>query len=170
MIRRLERDIMLGPSDPSNSHELVPDNVLQALVEALHARMRAGPAQQLEAKDIDAVADELGLKRAHAWVAAGLDPSLAPESDEDVLIGICVGQCQMRGAVANLEKLLECRDARAASGKRGFGIVPRRCFDRCMQGPVAVCQTPDGMAGLPKMTAEQVSGVVEQIFEDLDPA
>jgi NADH:ubiquinone oxidoreductase subunit E len=143
---------------------------IACLARALHEALDATGAKALTSSMIDGVAEAQGCERAHAWVAAGLDPTLelAVPKGAPVLVGMCVGQCQLQGAVPILERFLEERDRRVAAGLPDYELLPRRCLDMCSRAPVVLCQTKDGVAGLTGLSAAEVPEAVEMIFESIE--
>ena len=101
----------------ANTHDPIPRHELEELVPALLEPAGKAPQGRLSPEAIDEVARQQGKARAHAWAAMALDPNLGPSITAETLFGICVGQCQLQGAIPNLERLLELRDSQLKAGE-----------------------------------------------------
>ncbi len=147
----------------SDGHPLMPNKLVAKVLAAL--RSKINEPHPITPEQVDETANEMGCKREEAWIALGLDPNLSVETQQETLIAICVGQCQVRGATPALEKLLSLRDERLAAGKPAFDIIPRQCLDLCPHAPVAVSRSPHGTAAHPRLRPEAIADLVEGLCE-----
>lgn len=152
----------LGPPI-ANTHDPIPQDQLLQLAKALEEAAKEFPDGRLPAEAIDDVAQKNGLPRTHAWAAMALNPNLIPQISNETLFGICVGQCQLQGAIPTLEKLLELRDKQIADKKPSFDIVPRHCLDMCPHAPVAISRSPHGQAAHPKLKPDAVPEIIDAL-------
>ena len=147
----------------ANTHDPIPRHELEELVPPLIEAAGKAPDGRLSPEAIDEVARQQGKARAHAWAAMALDPNLVPSITAETLFGICVGQCQLQGAIPNLERLLELRDSQLKAGKPAFDIVPRHCLDMCPHAPVAVSRSQHGQAAHPRLQPENLPEIIETL-------
>jgi len=147
----------------ANTHDPIPHADQMQLLKALEEAAKQFPDGRLPPEAIDQVAKENGRPRTHAWAAIALNPNLQPQLTTDTLFALCVGQCQLQGAIPNLEKLLELRDQQIANQETHFDIVPRHCLDMCPHAPVAISRSPHGQAAHPKLEPETVSEIINAL-------
>ena len=152
----------MGPP-VENTHEPINEAELQQLVEALQQEAQKQPDGRLPSKVIDEVAARLGKKRSHAWAALALDPNLVPEMKYDTLFAVCVGKCQLQGAIPALDKMLELRDLQVDSGKPAFEVLPRHCLDLCPHAPVAISRSQHGQAAHPRLKPEELPELIDML-------
>jgi len=149
----------------ANTHDPLPANELAELVEALREAAASLPDGRLPADTIDEIARKNNKPRAYAWAALALDPNLVPQFTSDTLFAICMGKCQLQGAVPNLEKLLELRDKRIQTKQPAFDIVPRHCLDLCPHAPVALSRGTHGQAAHPKLDPANLPEIIETLCD-----
>lgn len=101
---------------------------------------------------VEDIAAELGVRESHLYVAAATMSTIPCASEADVVIELCVGNCQKWGAVELLERALDFDGRRRANGDAGLAVVARSCLDRCADAAVIRIRTPDGIAGLTSAT------------------
>jgi NADH:ubiquinone oxidoreductase subunit E len=130
---------------------------------ALAARALAGAVAP---PDVDAVAAELAIPLAHAYIALGLDPTLILVPTTEVALAICVGGCQLQGALPLLEGLLVERSARLATGRPSFDVQPRGCLDLCPGAPAMLSRSAVGVMRHVRMTREQVPPLLAELLDD----
>ncbi|MCO4760085.1 MAG: hypothetical protein KC502_01165 [Myxococcales bacterium] len=149
----------MDPRPPT--HDALDFNALWALGEKL---MAAGsPVQPAQ---IDALAEEAGVPRAHAWMALSYAPMVQVQREFPVAIAVCGARCQLWGAEPLIADLLTLRDQRIGAGRVAFDLVPRGCLNRCQQAPVAVAALEDGIVGFPEATVAQVIELLDAIEAD----
>ncbi len=76
------------------------------------------------------LAEDRGRPASHYVAAIPLATELRLEAPAQLVVRICVGNCQRWGALDLVEHLV----ARAAAGER-FSIAPASCLDRCDGAP-----------------------------------
>ena len=152
----------LGPP-AENTHDPIAETDLLDLARALEQQSKEQPNGRLPPEVIDEVAQNNEQPRSHAWAAMALNPNLVPEISSETLFAICVGKCQLQGAIPNLETLLELRDKQVAEDKKLFDIVPRSCLDMCPHAPVAISRSQHGQAAHPKLTPDSLPEIIEAL-------
>ena len=81
------------------------------------------------------------------------------------LVQMAGRSCQGWGAAELLDHLLKLHAHRRDDGDPGFGIVAKRCLDKCESAAIVLVHTPDGTAGLPEATNAQLDEALAQLFE-----
>lgn len=114
---------------------------------------------------IEAIAVEEKVPRAQVLAAVATDPNLVVEMTSDVLFAVCVGGCQLQGALDNVEELLRLREQRVQAGQKSFDLVPRHCLDMCPHSPVAVSRSSHGMAAHPKLKPDGIAEIVNALCD-----
>ncbi len=123
--------------------------------------MADGPV--VTAEEVDEVAEDHGVPRAHAWMALSYAPNVQVERTADIAVAVCCARCQLWGAGDLVADLLALRDARTAAGRLSFDLVPRGCLNRCSDAPVATGVLDDGVVGFVNATAAQVTELLDAV-------
>ncbi len=155
-------DQLFGMRAPT--HESLDPESIFALAGALTAE-----GARISEAGLLAFAKRQGASPLHAWVALAYSPEVAIERTHDIAFGVCLGRCQLWGALPVLEALLALREERLAAGKAGFDVVPRGCLSRCEHGAFVVGVTPAGQFGMGQATPEQVTAAVAHAFGEAPP-
>ena len=132
------------------------------LAPELEEAVEEGGHEVLTPELIEELAADLGASEKHLFAAAAMMTDLKFDESDPVRFEICVGGCQSWGALSVLEKLVQLRAKRIEAGETSFGVVPRRCLDKCDRAAVVIVKTPDGTAGLSEATPEAVEAAVAQ--------
>lgn len=118
--------------------------------------------EKLTPELVEEIASDVGASETHVFAAVAMMTDIPFDESDATRFEICVGGCQQWGALPALEKLVQLRAKRREAGDTGFGVVPRRCLDKCDRAAVVVVRTPDGTAGLSEATPETVEEAVTQ--------
>jgi NADH:ubiquinone oxidoreductase subunit E len=145
------------------THQPIDMMSLYDLFETIREMAATGP---IKIADLEALADEKGVPRTHAYAATMFDPSIELETRSDVSIHVCTGRCQVFGAIDLLEELLKIRDARTKEGKKSMDVVPRSCLDQCDFPPVMVSRSAHGMCGHRFVKKEEIEEIVQSICSE----
>lgn len=152
----------LGPP-VANTHDAIDEIELRELAQALEKKASELPDGRLAPEMINSVAEQHNKPHSHAWAAMALNPNLVPAISHETLFAICLGKCQLQGAIPNLEKLLELREQQISQGKPAFDIVPRSCLDMCPHAPVAISRSQHGQAAHPKLKPDSVAEIIDTL-------
>lgn len=132
------------------------------LAPELEEAFEDGGHDKLTPELLEEFAADLGASEAHLYAAAAMMTDLAFDESAETRFEICVGGCQSWGALPVLEQLIKLRSQRVEAGQPAFGLVPRRCLDKCDRAAVVLVKTPEGTAGLSETTPESVAEAVAQ--------
>lgn len=104
-------------------------------------------------------ASEQGKAPSHLLAATALstEVAMAPAA---ATFTVCAGTCQQYGALPLMDALCAQWEQRRDDGKSLFTIAPRRCLDRCADGPVVTLTTADGTAVIPRATVQAMTEAV----------
>jgi NADH:ubiquinone oxidoreductase subunit E len=72
--------------------------------------------------------------------------------------------CQGWGAIDLLKHLLKRHAQRRGDEQTTFGVVAKRCLDKCEHAPIVLLHTPDGTAGMPAATVAQLDEALAQVL------
>ena len=139
-----------SPNRPTTHAELDMGRMMQIAGE-LGELLEEHEAEALTPALVEEIAEELGVRESHVYVAAATMSEIPCHAEAPVQLSLCVGNCQKWGAVELLERVLDVHGRqRASSGDEdgGFDVVVKSCLDRCVDAPVVLIRTPEGMAGL----------------------
>jgi NADH:ubiquinone oxidoreductase subunit E len=143
-----------GPTRPPTHTPLDMGKLVRLAAELEQAVEDAGH-EKLDAAIVAELADEIGAPEAHVYAAATMTALVFDES-APLRFEVCAGGCQAYGAIGVIERLVRLR------GEHDFGIVAKRCLDRCDRAAVVLVHTPAGTAGLAHATAESVEEALAQ--------
>jgi NADH:ubiquinone oxidoreductase subunit E len=118
--------------------------------------------EKLTPEIVEEIAADVGASESHVFAAAAMMTDIPFDESDATRFEVCVGGCQQWGALPVLEKLVQLRAQRQEAGEPSFGVVPRRCLDKCDRAAVVLVKTPDGTAGLSEATPETVGEAVAQ--------
>ncbi len=152
------------PSRPSSHKPLEMDRLIRLATE-LEETLESSGEPKLNATIIDELAADLGVPAAHLYVAAATMSELEFDTSSPVLLEVCAGGCQAWGAVDLIERAHDLFVTRSESDQTTFGIVPRKCLDKCERAAVVQIRTPDGTAGLSETTLGQIDEAVAQALD-----
>ena len=110
------------------------------------------------------VAADLAAPEAYVYAAAALMTEIGCNTSDPVRFELCVGGCQGWGAIDLLKHLLKRHAKHRDGDKTGFGVVAKRCLDKCEHAPIVMVHTPDGTAGMPAATVAQLDEAFEQVL------
>ncbi len=147
-----------APRQPT--HEPMDFGAIMKLAQALLDEASEGP---IAPETIDALAQSEGVDRAVAWAAAGSHPFIQLQRENEVAVAVCVGRCQLWGGGDLLEGALELREKRVGEGKSGFDVIPRNCLNRCHDAPMAFVVLPEGSAGFPRATTDDLTAMMAEL-------
>ena len=149
-----------GPPLPT-THRPIPPSTMMELRDALVAKCDGGKVTEAI---IHQVAEENGVPFCAAYAAISVDPNLVLAVKHDTLVAICVGPCQLQGAIPALEALLAERQRRIDTGDTSFDIIPRTCLDMCAHSPACLSRSADGQQKVhPQMRPEDVAELAKSI-------
>jgi hypothetical protein len=151
-----------GPPIPS-THKPIDPALTAKLAASLAARAGSG---RVTMTHVDAVAAEHSATRAQTYAAMATNPNLVFDISQPTLLAVCVGGCQMQGAIPVLQKLLDTREERLGAGKKAFDVVVRTCLDMCPHSPVAISRSPHGQAAHPRLSPEGVGEIISALCDD----
>ena len=113
-------------------------------------------AETLTPQIVAEIAEEIGAPKVHVYAAAAMMTEIACDASAAVRFELCIGGCQSWGAAELLRHLLKRHAQRQEAGAPLFGVVAKRCLDKCERAAVVLVHTPDGTAGLAAATIEQL--------------
>ena len=159
-----------SPSRPATHPSLDMGRMLQLAGELQDALTERG-AEVLSPALIEDIADELGVRESHLYVAAATMSQLPCAAEGERRVEVCVGNCQKWGAVELLDRVLDLHGVRRTQQEEaGFDVVAKRCLDRCASAAVVYLHTPDGRAGLEATTVESLEAALTELLAPLtDP-
>jgi hypothetical protein len=100
----------------------------------------------------------------HVYAAAALMTEIGCDASDAVRFELCIGGCQAWGAGELLRHLLE----RHAQGRENdaprFGIVAKRCLDKCDHAALVLVHTPNGTAALPAASIDALDEALAQVL------
>lgn len=146
---------------PTPTHAPLPVQQLEPLVRDLMSKAQA----ELTHAAMAEVADAAGVPASHAYVAAGMAPTVRFEREHDIAFVVCSGGCQRFGALELLEKLLEVRDRRLAASEPAFDVHTRGCLNGCFHAPLVQVQTPEGVGHLAKATPANIEEALASLLD-----
>jgi len=144
------------------THELLPMEEMEKLRNAIQAKANEA---RVTFTMVEEVARDNEVPVSHVYAGMSLDPNLVPDLSQDVLIAVCTSTCQLQGAIANIEELVQLRKQRVAEGKAAFDIVPRQCLDMCAHAPVAITRSPMGTAAHPRLQPEHIPDMISTLCD-----
>ncbi len=137
------------------------------IMELLRALMhRTGPGASLSEADLELLASDEDVPVAYAYAAAGMHPGIRFVREHEIAFGVCTGKCQMWGGFHLVDALRERAAARSAAGEPSFDVIPQGCLNLCDYPPAVVVATPDGVAGLPRCTVEDLDEALTMVMEE----
>jgi NADH:ubiquinone oxidoreductase subunit E len=130
--------------------------------------MELEDAFELESADaltpqlVEEIAADIGVSSLYVYAAAATLTEIPCDASDPVRFELCIGGCQAWGASELLVHLLKRREQ--ADGP-AFGIVAKRCLDKCDQAAVVFIHTPDGKAGLSAAKVADLDQALEQLAQ-----
>lgn len=147
------------------THTPLDVEALMRVALKLENALEAEGADALTPELVEVLAGDLGVPELHVYAAAATLTPIPCDSSAPVRFELCLGGCQAWGAGELLDHLLLRHNERRDAEQPNFGIVAKRCLDKCQAAPVVLVHTPDGTAGLPRATPAQLDESLEQLFE-----
>jgi len=117
-------------------------------------------ADALTPQLVEEIAVEIGVSSIYVYAAAATLTEIPCDASDPVRFELCIGGCQAWGASELLKHLLARHQQ--ADGP-SFGIVAKRCLDKCDQGAVVFIHTPDGKAGLSAAKVTDLDQALQQL-------
>ena len=124
------------------------------------------PADSLTPAIVEELAADLGAPKTHVYAAAAMMTEIPCDATAPVRFELCIGGCQAWGATELLGHLIKRHAQRDDDDKPLFGIVAKRCLDKCDRAAVVLVHTPDGTAGLSAATVEQLDEALQSTLPD----
>ena len=152
-----------GPSRPP-THEPLSLETLSRVASKLEDALEAEGAEQLTPELVELIAGDLGVPETHVYAAAASMTEITCEASGSVRFELCVGGCQAWGAVQLLDHLLLRHAERRTDDQPPFGIVAKRCLDKCQHAPMVFVHTQDGTAALPEASVTQLDEALEALL------
>lgn len=114
--------------------------------------------ERLTLELVEEIAADVGASEAQVVVSAAMMTDIQFDESAPIRFEVCVGGCQSWGAIPVFKELVKLRAAK----NEAFGVVPKRCLDKCDRAAVVLIKTPDGTAGISEATPESVAEAVSQ--------
>jgi len=147
---------------PAPTHRPVDSSQLMSLIGPLDAASDGG---QLTAAQIEAVAAEVGVDSALAYMAMGMYPMLQVKREHPTCFTVCSGRCQFWGSHDLIVELLRRKAERLGAGKGAFDVMAQGCLDQC-NSPVAMrFNGPAGQGVLPGANSELLDAVIAELCD-----
>ncbi len=124
--------------------------------------MQSADVERLSVEVVEEIAADLGASEVHVWAAAAMLTEIPCDSSAPVRFEVCLGGCQSYGAGELLDHLLK-RHAQRRDEGGAFGVVVKRCLDKCDRGAFVLLHTPHGTASLPEATCDQLDEALTQL-------
>lgn len=137
---------------------------LMAVANELPDAMGAANAERLTPELAEDLAPDLDATEAQIYAAATIFTEIPCDTSNPIRFELCIGNCQGWGAGKLLEHLLQKHADRRGDGAATFGIVTKRCLDKCASAAMVLIHTPDGTAALPMATIESIDEALGQLF------
>lgn len=137
---------------------------LMAVASELPDALGAANAERLTPEVVEDLAPDLDATEAQIYAAATLFTDIPCDASNPIRFELCIGNCQGWGAGKLLEHLLQKHADRRSDGARTFGIVTKRCLDKCSSAALVLVHTPDGTAALPMATTDSLDEALQQVF------
>jgi NADH:ubiquinone oxidoreductase subunit E len=153
-----------GPARPA-THKPLDPQALTRVAAKLEDALEAEGAELLTPQLVEDLAADLGVPEIHVYAAAATLTEIRCDSSAPIRFELCLGGCQAWGACELLDHLLLKHAERRDDEQPNFGIVAKRCLDKCQSAPVVLVHTPDGSAGLPQATIANLDESLQQLFE-----
>lgn len=151
-----------GRPSRAPTHQPLDLRRLMQLAPELEEACEDAEHETLSPELIEELAADLGASETHLCAAAAMMTDIPFDESDATRFEICVGGCQSWGALPVLQKLLTLRAQRREAGQPSFGVVPKRCLDKCDRAAVVIVKTPDGTAGISEATPEMVAAAVTE--------
>lgn len=119
---------------------------------------------QLTPEVADEIADDIGASPVQVYAAAANLTEIACDASDPIRFELCIGSCQGWGAAELLGYLLKEHRIRREEGAPTFGVVAKRCLDKCENAAVVFVHTPDGKAGLREASVDDLKKALEQLL------
>ncbi len=134
---------------------------------ALEPRLRDAAVDGVVTLDALAIiaADE-AIPHSHAVAALALAPALTVAREHETLVEVCIQDCQLKGSVATLGRLLDERKRRVAQGLPALDVKARPCLDACNFSPALKSQGPLGIFLHPRTTPEVVAELAAALLDN----
>ena len=113
---------------------------------------------------VEELAADMAASEAYVYAAAALMTEIGCDNSDPVRFELCVGGCQGWGAIDLLKHLLNRHAQRRDDKQPTFGVVAKRCLDKCAHAPIVLLHTPDGTAGMPAATVAQLDEALAQVL------
>jgi NADH:ubiquinone oxidoreductase subunit E len=152
-----------APRPPT--HEPLSLDTLTRVATKLEDALQAEGEERLTPEVVENVAADLGVPELHVYAAAATLTEIPCDVSAPVRFELCLGGCQAWGACELLDHLLLRHAERRDDDKPNFGIVVKRCLDRCQSAPVVFAHSDAGSAGLPQATTDNLDEAIEQLLD-----
>lgn len=111
------------------------------------------------------LAGEVGASAVQVYAAAALMTEIPCDASDPVRFEICIGGCQQWGAAELLGHLLKKHAQRREAGaSTNFGIVAKRCLDKCERAAVVLAHSPNGTASFAEAKPEQLDEAIATLL------
>jgi NADH:ubiquinone oxidoreductase subunit E len=145
------------------THKPIDLQQLITIASELEEALDVAGASALTPEVVEELAADLGASETRIYAAAALMTEIGCDHSAPTRFELCIGGCQGWGAVELLGHLLKRHAQRREGAQVPFGIVAKRCLDKCEHAPMVLLHTPDGTAGLPEATIAQLDEALAQI-------
>lgn len=125
----------------------------------------AAGAERLTPEVVEDLSADLDASEAQIYAAAAMFTEIPCDTSDPIRFELCIGACQGWGAAKLLDHLLKRHAERRSSGASRFGIVAKRCLDKCDSAAMVLVHTPDGSAALPMATVEGLDEALAQVLD-----
>jgi hypothetical protein len=154
----------LAPRPRPPTHKPYDAGRLMAVASELPDALGAANAERLTPEVAEDLAPDLDATEAQIYAAATLFTDIPCDFSNPIRFELCIGNCQGWGAGKLLEHLLQKHADRRSEGSPNFGIVTKRCLDKCDNAAMVLLHTPDGTAALPMATVASIDEAIAQLF------
>jgi NADH:ubiquinone oxidoreductase subunit E len=110
------------------------------------------------------LATEVGASATQVYAAAALMSEIPCDASDPVRFEVCIGSCQQWGATELIDHLLKRHAQRRDQDAPTFGIVAKRCLDKCERAAVVFAHSPDGTASFAQATPDELDEAIETLL------
>ncbi len=153
----------IAPRSRPQTHTPFDSGRLMAVASELGDALSAAGGERLTPELVEELSADLDATEAQVYAAAALFTDIPCDTSDPIRFELCIGACQSWGAAKLLDHLLKRHAQRRDAGSQ-FGIVAKRCLDKCDSATLVLVHTPDGTAALPMATIEALDEALAQVL------
>ena len=153
-----------GPTRPP-THTPLDMRRLMSIATQLDDELELLGKTELTPEVVEELAGEIGASAVQIYAAAALMSEIPCDASDPVRFELCIGSCQQWGAAELLAHLLKRHAQRRDDDAPRFGIVAKRCLDKCERAAVVLAHSPDGTASFAQAKPEQLDEAIATLLD-----